>query len=193
MAGKQAKTLSTAQIGTVLMHLSGSRYAARDRAMFLLSIKAGLRAKEIAMLEWGMVLTADGQVGDALHLEDRASKGTSGRTIPLNRELRAALVELHEKGIRGASSPVIYSERGIGMSANTVAAWFGRLYDRMGFIGCSSHSGRRTFVTTAAKKVGMAGGSLRDVQQLAGHSSLQMTARYIEGDTDAKRKLVNLI
>lgn len=193
MAGKQAKTLSTAQIGTVLMHLSGSRYAARDRAMFLLSIKAGLRAKEIAMLEWGMVLTADGQVGDALHLEDRASKGTSGRTIPLNRELRAALIELHSMGIRGSSSPVIFSERGIGMSANTVAAWFGRLYGRMGFLGCSSHSGRRTFVTTAAKKVGMAGGSLRDVQQLAGHSSLQMTARYIEGDTDAKRKLVNLI
>ncbi|CUW39894.1 putative Integrase-like domain [Magnetospirillum sp. XM-1] len=193
MAGKQAKTLSTAQIGTVLMHLSGSRYAARDRAMFLLSIKAGLRAKEIAMLEWVMVLTADGQVGDALHLEDRASKGTSGRTIPLNRELRAALIELHGMGIRGSSSPVIFSERGIGMSANTVVAWFGRLYDRMGFLGCSSHSGRRTFVTTAAKKVGMAGGSLRDVQQLAGHSSLQMTARYIEGDTDAKRKLVNLI
>jgi integrase len=193
MAGKQAKTLSTAQISTVLMHLSGSRYAARDRAMFLLSIKAGLRAKEIAMLEWVMVLTADGQVGDALHLEDRASKGASGRTIPLNRELRTALVELHGMGIRGTSSPVIFSERGIGMSANTVAAWFGRLYRVMGFLGCSSHSGRRTFVTTAAKKVGMAGGSLRDVQQLAGHRSLQMTARYIEGDTDAKRKLVNLI
>jgi integrase/recombinase XerD len=38
-----------------------------------------------------------------------------------------------------------------------------------------------------------AGGSLRDVQQLAGHSSLQTTQRYVEGDTDAKRKLVNLI
>ena len=35
--------------------------------------------------------------------------------------------------------------------------------------------------------------SLRDVQQLAGHSSLATTQRYIEGDTEAKRKLVNLI
>ncbi len=33
-------------------------------------------------------------------------------------------------------------------------------------------------------------GSLRDVQQLAGHASLAMTQRYIEGDTEAKRKLV---
>jgi integrase/recombinase XerD len=38
-----------------------------------------------------------------------------------------------------------------------------------------------------------AGCRLRDVQQLAGHSSLSMTQRYIEGDSDAKRKLVNLL
>ena len=57
----------------------------------------------------------------------------------------------------------------------------------------SSHSGRRTFITRAAKKVVEAGGSLRDVQQLAGHSSLQTTQRYIEGDSEAKRKLVDLI
>lgn len=37
------------------------------------------------------------------------------------------------------------------------------------------------------------GGSLHDVQQLAGHASLQTTQRYIEGDSDAKRKLVSLI
>jgi site-specific recombinase XerC len=41
--------------------------------------------------------------------------------------------------------------------------------------------------------VSEAGGSLRDVQDLAGHSSLAMTQRYIEGDTEAKRKLIALI
>jgi hypothetical protein len=56
--------------------------------------------------------------------------------------------------------------------------------------GCSSHSGRRTFITRATRKVSQVGGSLRDVQELAGHTSLAMTQRYIEGDTNAKRKLV---
>jgi site-specific recombinase XerD len=51
----------------------------------------------------------------------------------------------------------------------------------------------RTFITRAARKVSEVGGSVRDVQQLAGHASLQTTQRYIEGDTDAKRKLVQLI
>ncbi len=45
----------------------------------------------------------------------------------------------------------------------------------------------------AVRKVSEAGGSLRDVQQLAGHASLQTTLRHVEGGTDAKRRLVAMI
>ena len=57
--------------------------------------------------------------------------------------------------------------------------------------GCLSHSGHRTFMTRAARKVSQVGGSLRDMQELAGHTSLAMTQRDIEGDT--KRKLVAML
>jgi integrase len=53
--------------------------------------------------------------------------------------------------------------------------------------------GRRTFITEAAKRCIEGGGSLRAVQQLAGHSSLATTQRYIEGSSDAKRRIVDLI
>jgi integrase/recombinase XerD len=76
---------------------------------------------------------------------------------------------------------------------SSVQLWFHRLYTSLGLSGCSSHSGRRTFIARAARKVSEAGGSLRDVQQLAGHASLAMTQRDIEGDTDAKRTLITLI
>lgn len=89
--------------------------------------------------------------------------------------------------------PVIFSERGVGLSADATRLWFHRLYTALGLTGCSSHSGRRTFITRAARKVAEVGGSLRDVQELAGHTSLAMTQRYIAGDTDAKRKLVALL
>jgi integrase len=56
----------------------------------------------------------------------------------------------------------------------------------------SSHSGRRTFITRTANKIVEAGGSLRDVQELAGHTSLSTTQRYIQGDTAAKRRVVDL-
>lgn len=51
MAGKQAKTLSAAQMRTALSYLATTRNAERDVVMFLLSIRAGLRAKEIAQIE----------------------------------------------------------------------------------------------------------------------------------------------
>jgi len=52
---------------------------------------------------------------------------------------------------------------------------------------------RRSFITRAARKISEVGGSLRDVQALAGHSNLGTTARYIEADHDAQRKVVALI
>jgi integrase len=194
--GKQAKMLTPKQETAVLAYLQTRRYPVRDQVMFLLSIKAGLRAKEIAAVTWGMVTDADGHMGEILALPNKASKGRGGgRVIPLNHLLRTALVELHEHQGDGVypERPVVTSERGGPLMASSVTKWFFHLYRDVGMTGCSSHSGRRTFITRAARKVSEVGGSVRDVQQLAGHASLQTTQRYIEGDTDAKRKLVQLI
>ena len=50
--GKQAKILSDKQVRAVLAELETRRYPLRDRVMFLLSIKAGIRANEIASVTW---------------------------------------------------------------------------------------------------------------------------------------------
>ena len=63
----------------------------------------------------------------------------------------------------------------------------------LGIEGCSSHSGRRTFITTAARRAHRAGCSLRDVQLLAGHRSIETTQGYIDGDTDGQRRLISLL
>jgi integrase/recombinase XerC len=89
--------------------------------------------------------------------------------------------------------PVIHSERDRSLSAAAVVVWFHRLYVCLGMVGCSGHSGRRSFITRAARKISEVGGRLRDVQVLAGHSSLGTTARYIEADADTQRKVVALI
>src|SRR5712692_3228507 len=143
-----------------------------------------------------MVTNSEGQIGDVIALQNRASKGKGGgRVIPMHSDLKAALVALHrERGVKAHPEwPVIHSERDRGLSAGAVAVWFHRLYTGLGMVGCSSHSGRRTFITRAARKISEAGGSLRDVQQLAGHSNLGTTARYIEHDAEAQWKVVGLI
>jgi integrase len=79
------------------------------------------------------------------------------------------------------------------MMAVSIVNWFSVAFRAVGLEGCSSHSGRRTFITRAVRVVHQAGASLRDVQLLAGHRSIQMTQRYIDGDIGAQRKLVSLI
>ena len=138
-----------------------------------------------------MVLDAHGHVGSSIELQDQAAKKHSGRRIPIHRQLRDCLIAW--RNVSAGSGPVVRSERGGSMTALSVVVWFHRAYATIGLQGCSSHSGRRTFITRAARLVHKAGGSLRDVQLLAGHRSIQTTQRYIDGDSDAQRKLVSLI
>jgi integrase/recombinase XerD len=191
--GKQATTMSKGQVEAVLGYLAKTRWPARNRLIFLLSVKAGLRAKEIASLTWRMVIDAQGQIGQAIHLENRASKGKSGRIIPMNEELRTAFVEYSKTVWISVSSFLIESERSKGMSPQAVVNLFWRWYRQIGFDGCSSHSGRRTFITNAARKISTVGGSLQDVQMLAGHSNLRTTQGYIEPNAEAQVRIVELV
>jgi integrase len=79
------------------------------------------------------------------------------------------------------------------MRPSSIVNWFRRLYRDLGLAECSSHSGRRTFITYAARLVSKVGGSLRDVQELAGHRSIEQTQTYIDDNERAKRRLIALL
>jgi integrase len=191
MAGRQAKTLSVDDIKDLLVYASCTRHPLRNSVIVLLSAKAGLRAGEIANLTWDMLVDANGRIGGLIELCDHAAKKCSGRSIPLHPEVAAALAAWRQ--VAPSSDYVIASERGGAMTPSSIVVWFNRAFRSVGLKGCSSHSGRRTFVTRAARLVHKAGGSLRDVQLLAGHRSILTTQRYIDGDSDAQRKLVAMI
>lgn len=177
--GKQAKTLNKAQIEMISTYLRNKRNGLRNQTIFLLSVRAGLRAKEIAGLTWGMVLTPTGEISDRIHLTNSASKGKrGGRIIPLHDSIRSNLEIL--KGQLEPEATVIRSERSPSVAPQMIVNLFRGWYSEIGLAGCSSHSGRRTFITTVARKISLVGGSIRDVQKLAGHQSLQTTERYIE-------------
>ena len=194
--GKQAKIVNEHQLQALLAWLETRKHATRNRLIVLLSFKAGLRAKEIASLKWSMIMTADGNIGDHIHLTNEASKGKSRRIIALNKELKKQLIKAREIdgiNIADAGRSVIKTQRGQGTTAQVIVNSFAEWYRKLGFVGCSSHSGRRSFITQAARKASLVGGSLRDVQALAGHASLTTTSRYIDADGEAQARLVNIV
>ena len=91
MPGKQAKILSEDDLQDLLVYASATRNPIRNRAIVLLSAKAGLRAGEIANLTWDMVLGPNGAMSSVIELRDHAAKKRSGRLIPVHKDLRDAL------------------------------------------------------------------------------------------------------
>lgn len=164
---KQARMLSPDEIVRVEKWISKTRHdATRDLVIFYLSVYAGLRSKEIAGLTWEMV---DRERDGCLRLTNRVSKGAAGgRVVPIHPKLMAALEALRGSyNVAPRHGNVVLSRAGSPFSAKAIVQKFGYWYQLLDMDGCSSHSGRRTFITTAARSISLHGGSLRDVQSLA--------------------------
>ena len=206
---KQAAHLSPAQVVRLVKFVTEeTRFPERNLVVVLLGLKAGLRSQEIAGLTWTMVTDAEGELTEEIRLTNTASKGRSGRVIPMNPELRKALVTLraHELGKERAVTGKAYvvtlakESTSLTMRALSVRFLFSKnnekqqgWFQKLGFVGVSSHSLRRTFITNAARAVSTVGGSLREVQELAGHASIAMTQRYIVASEDVKKDLMKKI
>ena len=196
MIGRQAKVFSRRDLRHLRAVAKRGRTPLRDDVIVLLAARAGLRACEIARLTWGMVLDPNGKVAPVIEVRSAISKRGSGRRVPMHRELRRAIRTWKDVLPADRTTPdavIVPSLRGGTMRANSIVNWFVAKCREAGLVGCSSHSGRRTFITNAARRAHWAGASLRDVQVLAGHRSIETTQGYIDGDSDAQRRLVALI
>src|SRR5450759_5780390 len=94
MLGRQAKIVSAATLQRMLAYAQRTRQPKRDAVIVLLSVKAGLRACEIAGLQWSMAMTDNGKIGDVIDIRSAIAKRGSGRRIPMHPDLQRALAEL---------------------------------------------------------------------------------------------------
>ena len=187
----QAKTLSEKDLRILLATIAAGRHAARNRAMVLMSIWAGMRVGEVAALRIGDAVAPDGSIRDQINLLAEQTKGNKGRVVMLGdrlrKELRTYVDSLKHKE---SERPLFYSQRTrSGFSANTLCQHFHAMYREAGLIGASSHSGRRTFITSLANK----GVGVRVLMALAGHRNMSTTQRYIDLNDDMMKVAVNLI
>ena len=186
----QAKTLTTAELDQVLRFVSTKKYAQRDRALILTSFWSGMRVGEIAALKMADVVNDDGTIKMEIRLSASQTKGGSPRTVfipaKLQSELQAYLATRHAVM---PHMPLFHSANRLGFSANSLCQWFFWTYRAAGIAGASSHSGRRSFLTSLANK----GIGVRILASLAGHKSIAVTMKYLDANDDMKRNAVELI
>jgi len=86
-------------------------------------------------------------------------------------------------------TPLFFSAKRGGFSAQTIVNLFARFYALAGIKGASSHSGRRQFLTELADK----GVNARIIQALARHKHLNTTMRYMDLNENKLRNAIELI
>ena len=187
---KQAKTLTPQELRHAMGQAAMSRHAQRNKAMLLLTHLAGMRVGEVAALRVADVLDADGNVRNEIRLQAHQTKGNEGRTVFLNERLQKEIA-LYARTLRSKApaSPFFVTQKRTGFSANSLTQHFIIQYKRAGLDGATSHSGRRTFLTSLASQ----GVSVRVLAALAGHKSIQTTQRYIDVNDNMLRNAVELV
>lgn len=186
---KQAQVLSEKDVKRVLSAIARRTYASRDRAMFMLSLLAGMRVGEIAALCVGDVFEADGRVKEQIRLTKAQTKGSEARAVLLNAQVWEELRHYKTAMKRKDHEPLFVSKWGLRMSPNSLVQVFGRFYRKAGLSNASSHSGRRSFLTGLAHK----GVNVRVLAALAGHKNISTTQRYIEVGEHQLRAAVELV
>ncbi|MGC2213006.1 MAG: tyrosine-type recombinase/integrase, partial [Silvibacterium sp.] len=111
------------------------------------------------------------------------TKNGSSREVHLNSMALAALQGI--KTGRKATDAVFPST----MADHSQKAWFPLALEAAKIMGYTWHGNRHTFCSWLA----MAGASLKDIQELAGHKTIAMSARYAKLATDHKLAAVERI
>jgi integrase/recombinase XerD len=187
---RQAQTLNEAQLRRVIQYCRSRRHPVRDETIIIVSFYAGLRAKEIAALTVDNVFDEAGAVRTQFILSPEQSKGGKTRTVYLNQRLRKSLTEYSNTiRLNEPARPLFASQKGGHFSANTMCQLFLEIYKACCFKDASSHSGRRTYITRLANK----GVGVRLLAELAGHSHISTTQRYIDVNAEQLANAVELL
>lgn len=189
---RKAPVLTQAQFRQVVATTRIGDQAARNVALLHFSFALGLRAKELSQIQVCDVMTADGRLKDEVLLTRLTTKGGKQRLVYLtNKEVRKALNayicarQADERDRLLPTSSLFLSRKGGGFSPNTMQMLFKRIYRAAGLEHASSHSGRRTFATSLIER----GVDIKAVSSLMGHSTVAMTAKYVDDNPARLRRV----
>lgn len=187
------KRLNQDELKRLLKIVRFTRHRERNRLIVLFSFLAGLRACEIAQLKIKDVISEIGEVKDTIYLKSFQTKGNSDQQVIVSETLRREIgqyINKHQYLLSNREGYLLRSQKTReGFSSQTIQNLFRFLYQEAHIENASSHSGRRSFITNLSEK----GVSVRVIQELARHSSMVTTQRYIDVSVDKLKNAVELV
>lgn len=184
---KGCRSLTDEEIEKVKAVFDGS-FELRDRAIFILGIRTGLRISEILSVKISQIFQ-DGKLTHHLYVPRRNMKGkVEGRRIPLHEEARQAiglwLIELNKRQAITLEAPLFIGRKGQEKAISRVQAWriLENAFAKAGLVGAlATHTLRKTYARRIHKKLNF---NLVDTQIAMNHRSLTSTVRYLSGDNE---------
>jgi integrase/recombinase XerD len=149
-----------------------------------------MRVGEIAQLKMRDVVNEDGTIKNEIKLSAHQTKGNIARVVFIPNKLKTEIADyLTTRALKNPEIPLVHTDDRLGFTPNSLCQWFFWTYKRAGINGASSHSGRKTFLTSLANK----GISIHILASLAGHRGIAVTHKYLIANDDMKRNAVELI
>lgn len=145
-------------------------YTMRDRAIVLVLSGCGLRVSEAVNLTFGDVLD------DVLIIKDAKGAKSGGRKVPLNQEIKQALLDL--KDGHDVSEPIFWGTHPTQpLKQAGIAGVVKKAFQSAGIEGkrASPHTPRHTFARNWITQ----GGDIASLQRILGHENLATTQRYL--------------
>ena len=184
----KASTLDQAQHSSMLQFLSNSRHSERNKAIYLLTYRAGLRIGSVAGLRLNDVIDSSGKLKEVVNLHSSIVKGGKNYAAYINHpELRAALVDfLRIRRDRKGVDALFMSQKGTAFTPNSLSHLMLKLYGSAGFEQASSHSGRRSFATNILRS----GVDIVALKTLMNHSNIATTAEYVSHNEEYLKQAI---
>jgi len=178
----QSRILDEKELKQVLKFIEIGSHSKRNTSIVILSHYLGLRSKELSSLKISDVYE-DGSIKKVLRLIASYTKGSKHRDVSLeNKVVIKTITDFiqerieEDKSTFNLDSPLFRSQKKTAFSPNSMVRVLCDIYKNSGFKDATSHSGRRSLIT----KLAYAGIDLNSIRQIAGHSSISTTQRYID-------------
>ncbi len=179
----QAKVLTEGELGDLF---SVGLITPRDRLLFGICLYTGCRIGEACSLRWRDI------VEGAITFRIENTKTRSSRTVAMSLALLGLLGEYRQVEERERFGSV-YLFRGKRVGSHLCPSMAHKILkgatERIGVMGVSTHSFRRTALTMMCRK----GVNLRVIQKISGHKNLNVLAHYLEVSEQEKEAALAMI